>query len=290
MLLVACSSSDEPEPPKPAWSVVHDALPGALLSVWGTSASDVWAVGGDAGDGSGPTVMHLDGGSWSRLETGQSGDLWWVYGFAGGPVFMGGAGGTILRYADGTFTRMATPGSGVVFGIWGSAPEDMWAVGGEAGGARGAFAWRLEGETWLPAAGFPSDLAATDALWKVYGRGPNDVWMVGTGGKLVHWDGAALTPSFAGLAESLFTVHASAERFAAVGGFGTGLLLEHPGDAEHRGERDTAPVRPHPAEPPEECLRAVHHVDESRHDAQERPGQTRERGVAEEAHVCLRRG
>jgi hypothetical protein len=230
-LVVACSSPDEPATPQPTWSVVHDGLPGALLSVWGTSATDVWAVGGDAGDGAGPTVMHLDGDEWSRLETGQSGDLWWVYGFAGGPIFMGGAGGTILRYQDGAFTRMATPGSGVVFGIWGSTPGAMWAVGGEAGGARGAFAWRLEGETWTEAPGFPSDLAATDALWKVFGRGGDDVWMVGTGGKLLHWNGATLTPSFVGLAESLFTVHANRERFAAVGGFGTGLLLEHPVEA-----------------------------------------------------------
>lgn len=208
------------------WSVAQDELPGALLSVWGTSADDVWAVGAD--DGSGPTVLHLDAGGWSRLDTGQSGDLWWVFGFAGGPIFMGGAGGTILRYQDGAFTRMTTPASGVVFGIWGSSPDAMWAVGGEAGGARGAFAWRLVGDAWVAASGFPSELPGTDALWKVFGRGPDDVWMVGTGGKLLHWDGSALTPSFVGLAESLFTVHGNGQRFAAVGGFGTGLLMEHP--------------------------------------------------------------
>jgi hypothetical protein len=224
---LACGSDSGPDEPD-SWQVVHDGLPGALLSVWGTSSGDVWTVGGDAGDGRGPTVLHLEGGSWSRLDTAQRGDLWWVHGFAGGPVFMGGAGGTILRYDESGFTRMDTPGTGVVFGLWGSSPDQMWAVGGEAGGAQGAFAWRLDADRWSPAPGFPSDLAATDALWKVYGRGANDVWMVGTGGKLLHWDGSAFTPSFAGLAESLFTVHGNSERFVTVGGFGTGLLLEHP--------------------------------------------------------------
>jgi hypothetical protein len=225
-LSVACGS-DAPRAPEP-WQLVHESLPGALLSVWGTSDRDVWTVGADAGDGSGPTVLHLEGGSWSRLDTGQRGDLWWVHGFAGGPLFMGGAGGMILRYDESSFTRLTTPGTGVVFGLWGSSPDQMWAVGGEAGGSQGAFAWRLEGDRWVEAPGFPSDLAVTDALWKVYGRGANDVWMVGTGGKLLHWDGSAITPAFAGLAESLFTVHGNSQRFVTVGGFGTGLLLEHP--------------------------------------------------------------
>ena len=124
LLALACGS-DEPEGPEESWQVVLDGVPGALLSVWGSSAGDVWAVGADVGDGAGPTVLHLDNGSWSRLETGQSGDLWWVHGFAGGPLFMGGSGGTILRYDGSGFTRMSTPGGGVVFGVWGSSPDQM---------------------------------------------------------------------------------------------------------------------------------------------------------------------
>src|SRR3954462_10261866 len=116
------------------WEVVERNLPGALLSVWGASADDVWTVGGDVGDGKGPMVLHWDGSTFHRLETGQSGDLWWVYGFAGGPIFMGGAGGHILKYENGAFTPMKTPGTDVVFGIWGSSPTDLWAVGGAMGG------------------------------------------------------------------------------------------------------------------------------------------------------------
>jgi hypothetical protein len=226
-LLCASACGSDPKPDA-TWQLVHDGLPGALLSVWGTSSSDVWAVGSDAGDGAGPTVLHLQGGAWSRLETGETGDLWWVFGFADGPIYMGGNGGVILRYEEGAFTRMQTPSTGVVFGLWGSSPEDMWAVGGQEGGSQGAFAWRLDGDRWSLAPGFPSELSVTDALWKVFGQGPSDVWMVGTGGKMLHYDGVSLTPAFAGVAESLFTVHANQDRFAAVGGFGTGLLLEHP--------------------------------------------------------------
>ena len=89
----------------------------------------------------------------------------------------------------------------------------------------------LWGSFWTSRPGFPGELSATDALWKVFGRGADDVWMVGTGGKLLHWDGESFAPSFVGRAESLFTVHGNGARFAAVGGFGTGLLMEHPSDA-----------------------------------------------------------
>lgn len=218
----ACGSD-----PEPGWQVVHRHLDSALLSVWGTSSTDVWAVGSDSGEG--PLVLHFDGAGWERLETGQVGDLWWVFGFPGGPIYLGGAGGLILRYEAGAFTRMTTPGVDTVFGIWGASPTDLWAVGGGAGGSQGAFAWRLEGDSWSLAPGFPEALAANGALWKVYGRSASDVWLVGTNGTVVRWDGSSLTHSTASTGESLFTVHANDAHFAAVGGFGTGLIFENDG-------------------------------------------------------------
>jgi len=225
----ACSAPAEDTPAPVPWQIVEPHLNAALLSVWGTSATDVWAAGADTRDGQGPLVLHFDGSSWTRLPTGQSGDLWWVFGFESGPVYLGGVGGVILRYQDGQFTRLPTPGTGTVFGIWGASPDELWAVGGAPGGAQGAFAWRwsaARADGWQPAPGFPAELAARDALWKVFGHGPDDVWLVGTGGQMLHWDGAVLRRSFTGIAESFFTVHANSTRFAAVGGFGSGLILE----------------------------------------------------------------
>jgi hypothetical protein len=223
LLTVACSG-------EPKWNVVHRDLPGALISVWGTSATDVWAVGGDPGDGGGPMVLHFDGTQWTRLQTGATADLWWVFGFAGGPIYMGGSGGTILRYQDGTFTPMTTPTSDTVFGIWGSSPSDVWAVGGALGGASGAFAWKVDGDAWVPAEGFPAELAADSVVWKIYGASADDVWLVGTNGLVVHWDGDTFTPDDTGAGESLFTVHHAGGRYVAVGGFGTATVLENDGD------------------------------------------------------------
>jgi photosystem II stability/assembly factor-like uncharacterized protein len=226
IFLLLCACGDD----GPGWQVVHDELPGALMSVWGTSADDVWAVGADDGDG--PTVLHHDGQSWDRLDTGVDGDLWWVHGFAGGPVFMGGADGTILRFQEDSFEALATPGTATVFGIWGASADDVWAVGGAEGGAGGAFAWRFDGDSWREAEGFPAALSADTALWKVWGTAADDVWMVGTGGTILHYDGATITEVSSPTARALFTLHAGpGGRMAAVGGFGTGVLLEHDGDA-----------------------------------------------------------
>ncbi|MCA9624372.1 MAG: hypothetical protein KC731_35360 [Myxococcales bacterium] len=229
---------DEPGPPgtggggaggmAPTWTLVHDKLPGALLSVWGTSESDVWTVGGDARDGTGPLVLHYDGTAWSRVETGlTAGDLWWVYGFEGGPIFMGGAGGVILRYAGGQFETMTTPGTGTVFGLWGATPTDMWAVGGVLD--KEGFAWRLVSDMWTPEPSLPAADVMDAAVWKVFGRAAGDAVLVGSSGLAYTWDGDALAPAQTGVGSSLFTVHATASRYVAVGGLATGIIVENDG-------------------------------------------------------------
>lgn len=206
------------------WSLSFEKLPGALTSVWGSTARDVWAAGGDPGDGTGPFVLHFDGKKWTRLKTGQTaGDLWWVHGFANGAVYFGGKNGLILQWRDGVFQRLATPGTGTVFGLWGATPEDLWAVGGD--GDQNGFAWRFDGATWRKVEPLPPALAAA-SLFKISGRSANDAWLVGSRGVTAHWDGSALTEVSSGTARTLFTDHAGAARTAAVGGFGSGVLLE----------------------------------------------------------------
>lgn len=244
LLLAACPlTACTDEPLAVEWQIVHKDLPGALLSVWGTSATDVWAVGGDALDGSGPMVIHFDGDAWSRVATGETqGNLWWVFGFADGPVYMGGDGGVILRRdADGGFTRMVTPGSDTVYGIWGATPADIWAVGG-ASDATGGFVWRLAGDTWSPEPSLPAEVPGNAAIWKIFGTGANDAWLVGSNGVALHWDGKQLTPGDTGVGSSLFTVHAHEGHYAAVGGLASGIVVEYDGGQWHNVTPDPAPM------------------------------------------------
>jgi hypothetical protein len=241
VVLSACflGCPDEPEP-KAEWQLVASGQAAALLSVWGTSSTDVWAVGGDALDGSGPTVLHFDGEEWTRLPTGEAqGNLWWVFGFADGPVYMGGEGGMMVRFADGEFTTMATPGTGTVYGIWGASPEAVWAVGGDSESI-GGFAWRLEGDAWVDEP-LPDGVSDVAAIWKAYGTAADEMWLVGSNGVSLHFDGSTFTPGDTGVGSSLFTVHAVDGRYAAVGGSATGIIVENEGEEWVIVTPDSAP-------------------------------------------------
>ncbi len=217
MLLASCQA------PVIGWQTVFEDLDTGLISVWGTSATDVWAVGGD--DGRGPLVIHYDGSAWERVATGVSGiDLWWVTGLgAGDPMFFGGDRGTILRYDGATFTRMTTPDdTRTVFGIFVASASDAWAVGG-AGGVAG-FIWRWDGTEWrdvpLPAG------VGSASIFKAWGSSASDVWFVGGAGVILHWDGMTLSPVTSGTMRTILTVHTRGPRAAAVGGAGTAVVLE----------------------------------------------------------------
>jgi hypothetical protein len=215
------------------WSLLASDQRAALLSVWGSSSSDVWVVGGDNRDDLGPIITHYDGSAWTAMDPGvRNVDLFWVFGFAGGPVYFGGTNGTILRYQDGSFEQMETPGSGVVFGIWGAWPEDVWAVGGGFGGGGGGFVWRLQDGAWVDVAEVPDDVKTSGTSFKVAGRSGDDVWISCSSGTMLHWDGAALGREDVAEAadDPLFSVSCSADRCVAVGGTTVGGIYEDTGD------------------------------------------------------------
>ncbi len=72
-----------------------------LYSVWGSSGSDVFAVG-DYG-----TILHYDGSTWSSIPSGTTNYLLGIWGSSGSDVFVVGDHGTILHY-DGTLPPVTT--------------------------------------------------------------------------------------------------------------------------------------------------------------------------------------
>lgn len=228
-----------------AWQTVLSELPGAMLSVWGSSSRDVYVVGAQGQDGTGPYALHYDGRAWTRINTGlRGGDLWWVHGIAPDTVFMVGSQGTVLRYdpTTRTATRMPTPSTApTLFGVWGLARDDVWAVGGNLSGGTGVL-WHYDGRAWRDVA-LPNNLGATAVLYKVWGRARDDVWVVGANGTTVHYDGRAWTqvqiPTTA--RGPLFTVHGRGNERYAVGGNASGILLEADGRGWKQAELFDAP-------------------------------------------------
>jgi photosystem II stability/assembly factor-like uncharacterized protein len=223
-----------PAPVQYEWQVVMRRLPGALLSVSGFSERDVYAVGADSRDGLGPQAFHYDGQAWRRMDTGLGdGDLWWVHAAAPDAVFMVGTNGIVLRYnptagMTGTFERMTTPHNDVtLFGVWGANANDVWAVGGNVlPGGSNAVIWHYDGRAWTDV---PLPMEARDkTLFKVWGSAANDVWVIGQNSSTLHWDGTTwrVVPVSDDMRGRMLTVHGNGTRRVAVGGTGSGILLE----------------------------------------------------------------
>ncbi|MEQ1566780.1 MAG: hypothetical protein ABMA64_14150 [Myxococcota bacterium] len=168
----------------------------AILSVWGSSSEDVFMVGSD--DGAGPVVLHWDGATWSRLATGSTGDLWWVFGVSGlDTVWMSGEGGRLLTYSRsaGTFTEevVAEPAF-KMFGVWASAADDVWVVGGDVNGNADGVVVHWDGAAWTTSWTADRNDQSPDTrrqVFKIWGSSPDDIFVCGTGALVAHYDGAA---------------------------------------------------------------------------------------------------
>ncbi len=210
------------------------------MSVWGRNSDDVYAVGGDSGQGGGPAAYHLRDRFWQTLATaGASGALNWVFGPGDGPdepVWMVGRNATVLLHdpAAGTTVREEVPSAPgtTLWGVWGRSADDLWAVGGGDGGFqllhRTAAGWADASE------GLPEALPEDVVLYKVSGDDAGEVWVVGSQSVVLRrvderWAQVPV-PEGVGDRASLLTVHgAQGGRPLMVGGPTPPLLLRWTG-------------------------------------------------------------
>jgi hypothetical protein len=221
-LLVGCSDTELPG----AWTLEHQESAGALLSVWGGGPDDVWAVGGQVGQG---LVLHSDGATWERVETGADQLLSWVYGFHAGDVYAVGEAGLIIHYDGATWRRAESGTDKTLYGVWGESSDDVWIVGGDPTGAPGsAVVLRGSGSEFRVVNDVPANLAPR-ALFKVYG-GPRGVIAVGDGGTVLRYDGAVWQNERVPTDQPIFSLWGRADDDVyAVGGYGSGEVLHFDG-------------------------------------------------------------
>jgi hypothetical protein len=220
----------------------------AFLSAGGTGPDDVWIVGAQADALGPPTLLHRDGsGDWSTLEVPSVlHDIWWVHAFEGGPTFFAGGGATVLRVEGDEVERTPTPVffGNTIYGMWGPSPDDLWAVGGFAG--RDGFIWHYDGTSWT-AEDVPLDIpraanGEVPALFKVWGRSSDDVWVVGGAGTILHNDGSGWKVVDSGTTEQLFTVFGDEDSVYAVGGSTNGVFIEGGTDGFTNATPEGAPL------------------------------------------------
>ena len=200
-----------------------------ILAMWGTSASDVWAVGTAARTT--PTrsrshrYLHCDGWRDGEPNWQPSGTSFGdapspepisfnaIHGNASSGVWIVGNGGK-TRYSAGwngdagtAWTPVNSHTSRNLNAVWCSPDADVWAAG--EGGSMHRFT-RADGGEY---AELTVDVPTTAALRALWGFAADDVWAVGDAGTILHWDGKAwiTDASIQGLTEDLFAIWGSSK-------------------------------------------------------------------------------
>jgi nicotinamidase-related amidase len=110
-----------------AWSVVADEIEHPLNVVWGTSPSNVFAVGQNG------IILHFNGAAWTRQESGVTVNLNGLWGSSANNVLAVGAGGTILQYDGHTWTRLESGTTTGLTAVWMTESGDKTFVVGQGG-------------------------------------------------------------------------------------------------------------------------------------------------------------
>lgn len=175
--LVPCETVD--------WCLVPTGVSAAdtLTALWGTSKSDVWAVG------SGGTIIHYDGNGWKATPTELQNTFHAIWGSGPNDVWAASSTGVLLHgtgFVNGTAswtnvpTSVAVGAQVVVRAVWGSSPDDV-RIGGSpfttiinGRSRRGDQFVKLTlpdgGTGWRP-------LEGTPLVTSIWGASADDVWM-----------------------------------------------------------------------------------------------------------------
>jgi hypothetical protein len=172
-----------------AWLATRSDTSATCNGIWGSGPGDVWAIEAPG------SLRHWNGATWSTTVL-ASGSLRALWGSGPGDVFVVGDDGIV--HWDGSAWATMTGVAHPLLGVWGSSAENVWAVGGAG------TIMHFDGTQWLPSpSGTPFSLVG------VWGSGPTDVWAVGTVGTILHWNGTAWRAFPSGTTQGLSAVWGS---------------------------------------------------------------------------------
>lgn len=201
---------------------------GAYYAVWGSSSTDVFAVGANG------RALRYDGSSYNAVPTGTTNTLYDVWGSSLTNVYAVGANGFVARFDGSAFSPVTLPG----------APRTLWDVDGGAAGdaiiAGQAFDGTLtraavfinSGSGWSG----PTYLSATSnsSAYGVWVASATEAFAVGSAGQIWHLAGGVWSPMSSPVTTPLNGVWGSSpSNVYAVGSAngGTATLLHYDGSA-----------------------------------------------------------
>jgi hypothetical protein len=216
-----------------SWTVVDADVPGAtgLLSISGTSPSDIWAVGNA---GTQTLIEHWDGIAWARVPSPTpeaSGTLSSVWAVSANDAWAVGLSTTpdnflplVLHWDGASWTVVDTPAGPPQHFTWAvsaTGPSDAWIAGYSAvvSGFGNQLVEHWDGNSWQIFRGTPDVVPGMPT--SIIALSPADVWVSGDSFTILHWNGSEWQrPSY-----DLYGVHDfSAVNTSDVWGAGRALI------------------------------------------------------------------
>jgi hypothetical protein len=249
-----------------AWCIVPTPVSPfyALKAVWGTSKDDVWAVG------SGGTIVHYDGSTWSASTSGLTNTFNAVWASGPDDVYVVST-NTVLLHGTGvhggpasaaTWTPMPAPiafGAALINAVWGSSASDVRIAGTsysysdpdtfESRSGNQFIATTGDGgaKSWAPVTG-------AGTVHDIWGSSASDLWMLVDNSSTKPWqtsltlhgtagDGGALTYREVDSQSSdiLESVHGSSS--SDVWAVGSGGAIRHIKPSEARWQVVPSPTK-----------------------------------------------
>lgn len=134
--------------------------------IWGAAADSVFVVG------SGGSIAHFDGSTWTAQQSSVMDDLRDVWGSSADDVFAVGRNGALVHFDGATWTRLTSPTDADLNAIWGSSPSDVFVVG-ETEAEQAHVILHYDGES------FSVVHQGERGLLGIHGAGPDRVIAVG---------------------------------------------------------------------------------------------------------------
>lgn len=201
-----------------SWSPMNSGISVNIYGVWGTSDNNVYAAADKSATGTG-TILHYDGNTW-KTQASSTQRLRDVWGISETDIFIVGENGTILHYDGEVWNKMSSPpNTPTLQAVWGQSEDSVFAVGGPSGtgGIGAGTVIHFDGNIWNMV-----NIGTVDRLHDVWGTAENDIFIVGEGGTIIHYDGSRWTPMESGTTDTLRDVWGSAANDVfAVGDYGT---------------------------------------------------------------------
>ena len=202
----------EMAPPMPDPVPAADDYETFVFSIWGSSASNVFAVGERylGGEVWEALIAHYNGSAWSLMEAGGIYlDLYGVNGTSATDIYAVGQyqphdsdpeeqRSVILHYDGNGWSEVLREPNLALRNVWANSRSDVYATGqawpsGFTNPSVGAL-WHFDGTKWAPIAS-----PTTGVLGAIWGTSATDLYVV-AGSDIWHFDGTSWSPSYSGSA------------------------------------------------------------------------------------------